>query len=185
MKLRRKTLCLPNLCLNPFLTFLLFAVLLLPQISEFGSAFAAKTSQKAVSDTCLSVALSTVFSDGAITVASPPGEAVSFAVVLDLANNCGTTLRSGATITATVNTTCSDGTSTPQPAPPVSHSFPGPIVTSDKVDGNGQAYCIETSNGTPTISVLPASITIVVTANGTDINGTQLQAPPVDLPVTW
>lgn len=188
-----------------FLSFSLFALLLLPQISEPSSALAkrptatptpkpvmhvkksvAKPVIKTVPNTCLSVALSTAFSDGPIAVANPPGEAITFAVALNLANNCGTTVTSGATIEATVNTTCVDPTSTPNIEPPVSHSFPDPIVnqTSANVRGTGQAYCIAYTNGMPTATVLPANVTVTVTASGTDINGTLLQAPPVGLPVT-
>jgi hypothetical protein len=97
-----------------FLLFSLFALLLLPQIRTSGSALAkrptatptprpvthtkksaAKSVIKAVPSTCLSLALSTAFSDGTITVANPPGEAVNFAVVPVLYNNCGTTVTWG------------------------------------------------------------------------------------------
>lgn len=174
-----------------FLTCALFALLFVPQIGTTGTALAAKPKANsfhpdAVSNLyCLDLSLSAVLGSQTIAVANPPGQAVSFTFVISLFNNCGTTLRSGATVSATINTTC-PANSTPQSSSPKPYKFPDPIVDqkSDQVDGTGYASCIVEINGVPTATILPASVTLTITGTGTDINGTLLQASSVTLPVT-
>ncbi len=144
-----------------FLTCTLFALLFVPQIGTTGTALAAKPKANsfhpdAVSNLyCLDLSLSAVLGSQTITVANPPGQAVSFTFVINLFNNCGTTLMSGATVTATSTVTCPDANSTPSSSSPVFHSFDDPIVDgkSDHVDGTDQAYCIVETNDVPTATI--------------------------------
>ncbi len=94
---------------------------------------------------------------------------------------------SGSTVTATSTTTCPDANSTPTSSPPVSQPIGDPIVDgkSATVRGTDQAYCTVEENGVPVGTILPASVSISITGTGTDINGTLLQAPSENLPVTW
>lgn len=122
----------------------------------------------------------------AVPVSNPPGQTVSFAAVVVLYNNCGTTIMSGATVTGAVNTTC-PANSTVGSSPSVSATFKDPIVDRKQANERGIGYsdCIvqDQNTGTPIATVLPASATLVIEGTGTDINGKVLRAPAVNLPI--
>lgn len=173
--------------LKPFLTFSLFALLLLPQISGPGSAFAAGPPIKdEVNPICLDVGNSTAFG-GVGTAINPPGQQVEAHVVLHVINLCtANNPVSNVTISGTLNTTCAAGAIPDKPVP-IILQVPGPLDQKEQWFNSGVATsrCVISANDVPISSVLPVSVNINLTANGTDTLGRLVSAPPDVINITW
>jgi hypothetical protein len=192
-----------------FLSFSLFALLLLPQISGSGSALAKKrptatptprpvthtrkfvvkltpSRKDAANPICLNVSNSTAFG-GVHPAINPPGQQVEAGVALSVTNLCtANNPVSNITISGTLNTTCATGALPDKPVPII---FParGALDNGGTDGGSGLATsrCIISANDVPISSVLPVSVTINITANGVSTSGQLVSAPPYTINVIW
>lgn len=177
------------------LTCTLFALLLVQQIGLTGTALAAKPPVKfptpvslaVPNPDCLDVNLTTTFGETGYTT-NPPGKYVKFTVVFYVTNNCATTV-SGVKFKASANVVCPSGASNPgEGAEPVTVPLPKNSVDprkQDHTEKSATALCVILSNNVPIAYTVPDSISVDVSATGTDASGATVFAPAVSLPVTW
>jgi hypothetical protein len=171
---------------KPFITFTILALLFLPKIGETGTAFAAKpASSDAVPGPkiCLSVSNTTISNGHIVPLDEPPGEGVGFTIKYDVENNCSSTV-GNIIIGGPVEGACSEGSvNLLRVAYPVRGNLASGQHVGEPVKQD--AYCIvENANGS-TSSEVPTSISLSLSAIGTDANGAAVSAPTIPLVVTW
>lgn len=119
------------------------------------------------------------------TISSPPGEQVAFTVNYDVMNNCASTVGS-IVIGGVVEGVC-PGTDVDNFSK-VSLLVPGNLASGQHAGGpdtTNAASCFVYTNNVPTSAVAPISISITMSATGTDANGTPVGSFGIPLAVTW
>jgi hypothetical protein len=157
------------------LAFTIFALVLLPQIAATGTVLAAKpTTKPATSPSlavanlyCLDVTGSTTLLGNVVPVPTPPGQAVQFTVLPRVANNCTTTV-SGITVTYMIKPVC--------PSPSISNAKPSTFKP-DKPLASGQSVGDFDGGIVPITSEAPTSISVDISATGTDATGQEVFSP--------
>ena len=127
----------------------------------------------------------TTISNGHIVpLDEPPGEGVGFTIKYDVENNCSSTV-GNIIIGGPVEGACSEGIVN---LLKVAFIVSGDLASGQHVGEPGKgntAYCIvENVNGS-TSSEVPTSISLSLSAIGTDANGAAVSAPAILLVVTW
>jgi hypothetical protein len=165
---------------KPSLTFTILALLLLPQIATTGTAFAASISDVPPSTLyCLDVSGSNTLYGSIVPKASPPGQQVQFTGLPRVANKCQTTV-SNIKVTFTFNAVCPVQTVSNVKSSSFTPTKPSLEPGEDVGDmAQYNVYCIIYSGVVPTASDPPTSLSVDVSATGTDANGQEVLSSAV------